>query len=422
MSLDIKGQFEYITQPNFSYLAELPVIYHCHHFNLFLDQTIQDALGPEDSIWLRTKAAHDATYHLLSNLFSKLRVDTPVERIQAASTVFAAMGHGSLNILANHGGGTMTGDYLHYGYAWLQKYGQQIRRRTTADPFAAGFGAAAVEVAYDLPKGSLWGREEACIANREDQCQFSIQPHNHSQHNNTPHYKEEQLALVKQSLTCKYEPNVAAITEGLVGFLGTLSTDSRGLLEGFGVIVALHLTEYCNRISYGALELLQQKNPSVVPMLETLLRESGHVCVFNTFGGILRSPEWEGMVGLPGRTKDMSIYSCTAIARALGFGHWAVAEFVPEQRLVLRCAGTYEAVHYLNHIGRSNQPRCYFLQGAAVAFMQLTHSYDWDERAPFTQELYDSLFRKGLTWQAQETKCMTMGDDYCEVVVTRKAQ
>ena len=31
----------------------IPTVYHCHHFNLFLDQTIDDALGPGPGFTLR---------------------------------------------------------------------------------------------------------------------------------------------------------------------------------------------------------------------------------------------------------------------------------------------------------------------------------------------------------------------------------
>ena len=180
MSLDIMSQFQYLSQPNLAFFARTPVVFHCHHFNLFLDQTIKDALGHEVSVRILTKAAHDAAHHFLESLSSGLGLHSPIERLQMATTVFAGMGHGTLRLLANHSGGKAEGEYLHYGFTWMQKYGHQIGRNVPADAFASGFAAAAVEVAYSLPKGTLWAEETACVTTGSPHCEFSIKMLPHS--------------------------------------------------------------------------------------------------------------------------------------------------------------------------------------------------------------------------------------------------
>jgi hypothetical protein len=420
MSHDIMSLYNYFPQHNYAFFGNAPVVFHCHHFNLFLDQSIDDALGRENGQRVRTKAAHDAAYHLIHGLARGLGLQSPNDVFQVASTVFSAMGHGTLPIQGDQTGGSAQTSHLHYGYSWFQKYGQQVGRRHPADAFAAGYGAAAIEVAYNLPKGTIWGRETQCVSMGASNCHinFSLQPHN--DRNWTPFEKDKCLSMVPKALEGQFEAQITAITNGLVEFLGTLGSDQRGLLEGFGVFVTMHLAEYYNRISFEALQIMQQTKAFAVPLIESLLRESGHVCVFNTFGGILRSPEWEGMVGPPGRTKEDTILSCTAIARSLGFGHWIVKEFIPETRLVLQTIGNYEAPFYLHHFGKSDTGRCYFFQGAALAFMQLAHRVDWKAKPEFSQDFYNQLFRGGVPWEARETMCRTMGHEYCEVVVEKK--
>ena len=69
------------------------------------------------------------------------------------------------------------GEYLHYSFAWREKYGERIRRRFPVDAFAAGFSAAATEVAIDLPPDSLAPVEEECYACRQPAYQIKLTPH-----------------------------------------------------------------------------------------------------------------------------------------------------------------------------------------------------------------------------------------------------
>jgi len=195
--------------------------------------------------------------------------------------------------------------------------------------------------------------------------------------------------------------------------------DDRGLVQAFGVFVTMHLAGYYNRISYDAVEHVERHAPQSVGVLEELLRESGHVCVFNTFGGILLSPEWEGLVGpLPDDPSQILAY-CMAIGRALGMGRWTIAEFEPERRLVLRTPSSYEAVYYRERHGRAERPVEYLFQGAALATAQLVHRVDFVNKPKLTHEYYKQLFKGGVPWRAEQRQAIVCGDPVSEVVVTR---
>lgn len=400
------------------FLAGTPYVYHCHHFNLFHDQTVEDALGTEASFQLRSCAAQSATYHLLSEVTRRQGAVTPAERLELAATLFAWMGQGHLELLGTAQGGRSRGSHLHYSLAWHEKYGTKVRRHQPVDAFAAGFAAAATEVAFGLPAGSLSARETSCFACRQPGCELELSA-NEVPATCPPIVDRDAVAQqVGSILTGQEEARITQIAAGLKEFVAGVHGDDRGLIQGFGLFITRHLASYYNETAYETIHQLEQRNPGLVPVLEALFGESGHVCVFYTFGNILLSPEWEGLVGpIRGEVEEV-VSSCTAIARALGFGHWTIEELVPQKRLVLRCSSNYEAPFYRHRYGQSQRPRCYFFANAARAFMQLAHRVDWPARPELNEALYTNLFKTGLGWHIEQTRCLTRGDGYGEVVVT----
>lgn len=403
-----------------TFLRGAPYVFHCHHYNLFHDQTVDDVLGDEAGRALRTGAAQAAFHQVLHGLCAAEGCRTPAETIQLAQSQFAAMGHGRLTLDVTEAGGTASGVHVHYGTTWSEKYGARVNRQEPADAVAAGFVAAATEVAFSLPPGSLEAVEETCVARRDPECRFRIRP---AEGRRLPpsvgrDALTEGLAIGSDGLE---EARIRDITQKLQAFLAGVRGDERGLVQAFGVFVTQHLANYYNETAFSAVRSVEQTMPAAVPMAEALLREAGHVCVFNTFGGILRSPEWEAVAGPLRNDPKEIVVGCTAIARGLGFGRWAIEAFEPGERLVIRAHSTYEAPYYRARFGVSDKPRSYFLEGAALAFMVLAHRVDWEARAEFTQAFYDQLFRgDGLGFRSETTRCLARGDDRSEIVVTRR--
>lgn len=410
------GVVEHLGGYGLNFVAETPVVFHCHHYNLFLDQTIDDALGAEKGEELRTKAAQEAFYNLLKAVMEANNIRTPQDRFRMATELFAAMGQGKVQILANSWGGQATTATPHYGFAWREKYRKKIKRRHPADAVTAGFSAAAVEVAYDLPRGTLKAKEETCVALDHPQCSFQLSE-------STPDEPRERVKRADAvrvngpTLTGAYEDEIEKIANGLRAFLATVKPDERGLVQGFGVFVTMHQPEYYNRISYEACDYINELMPQSGGVMEDLLREAGHVCAFNTFGGIMSSPEWEGLVGPHGGDIIETLIYCCAMGRALGFGHWIIEDVVPEKYFVLRTPSSYESTYYRKRYGVAEESKCFLLQGGILACMQLAHRVDWTAKPELSQEFYDQLFRNGVPWRQEETRCISKGDDFCEVVV-----
>lgn len=418
--LKLGAHRRYIPDQELMFLSDEPMVYHCHHFNLFLDQTIDDALGTAEGTLLRTEAAGEFSYRLLTSLCAKMEAETPPEKLQLCQALFRQLGQGTLEISADVDGGRAIGTHLHYSFAWQEKYGKKVKRHHPADAFAAGFVAACVEVAFDLPQGSMTAKEEQCLALKDKSCIFALRRRVPPVTLGAPVDAAVTESLVGPPEDGIGEDVIQPIAQGLKDFTAGVAGDQRGLVQAFGVFVTMQLTGYYNRVSYDAVRRIEAKSPHSVEVLEELLRESGHVCVFNTFGGILLSPEWEGLVGpLTDDPLDILKWS-VAIGRALGMGRWVIAEFEANRRIVVRTSSSYESVYYRARHGLADRPVEYLFQGAALAMAQLAHRVKFTERPELTPEYYQALFKGGVPWQAEQTRSIVCGDKCSEIVVTRK--
>jgi len=410
---DLRGLF---AEQSLTFLAGIPYVYHCHHYNLFHDQTIDDALGEVEGARVRTIAAHNAFREFLSAVFAQAGATTPAERISLASEVFAWMGQGKLSLSVTPGGGAARSPSLHYGYAWREKYGSRVKRTEPADAVAAGFAAAATELAFDLPLDAISVIEHRCVAAREAECEFALTPS--TGHAAKPAIDEATVRrYVAPPVRGVDEDRIVQISNGLLEFMRGVQGDERGLVAAFNVFVAAHLPGYYNETVYETMHRVERTAVDSVPAIEALMREAGQVCVFSTFGNVLLSPEWEGLVGPPTGVPTDVMSFCTAIARGLGFGHWLISAYEPGKRLVLRCTSTYEVPFYRSRYGVARKPRSYFVQGAALAMMVLAESVNWTERPQLTNNYYVELFRGKPRYRVEQTKCMMRGDALSEYVV-----
>lgn len=411
---EFRGTFH---EHSLTFLAQVPYVYHCHHYNLFHDQTIDDALGEDEGTLVRTIAARNAARELIDGICVRAGATTPVERIQVAAEIFAWMGQGKLDLALDENGGTLRSSSLHYGYAWVEKYGKKVKRDFPCDAVAAGFAAAALEIAYDLPAGSTTAHETQCLAKRDHQCEARIV---RGPATESPIRVDESAIrqLIGAPLAGQDEERISAIARGLLEFMRGVRGDERGLIAAFNVFVTAHMSNYYNETVYETVHRVERSSPASVSAIEALMREAGQVCVYNTFGNVLLSPEWEGLVGkLSGDPRD-TISFCLAIARGLGFGHWLLGEYEPGKRLVVRCSSNYEAPFYTQRYGKSEKPRAYLVQGASLAMMVLAERVKWTEGAKITNQGYIDLFRGKVPYRIEQTQCQTKGDPISEFVVT----
>src|SRR5690554_1387554 len=80
------------------FVAQTPVCGHCHHYNLFIDKTVNDALGLAAGAKLRTETAREFFWALLNRAVLDLDIADPAARLQLAEDLFRTWGHGRLEL------------------------------------------------------------------------------------------------------------------------------------------------------------------------------------------------------------------------------------------------------------------------------------------------------------------------------------
>jgi hypothetical protein len=110
------------------------------------------------------------------------------------------------------------------------------------------------------------------------------------------------------------------------------------------------------------------------------------------------------------------------LTQALGWGAFAVAEFVAGRSLVLASHLTHESAYYSARHGGTSRTRLYFHQGLALALMYLLDSVDFDAPEPLGPGSYEALFRSGARFDTLESRSPLRGDDVCEVTVELAAE
>ncbi|QDG52379.1 hypothetical protein FIV42_17010 [Persicimonas caeni] len=419
---DFRSVIKWLDGHDFVFAGDTPVCSHCHHYNLFIDKTIDDALGVGSSIQLRTDAAREFFFQLLSSVFAEAGVDSPDERLSLAAEIFSNFGHGKIDLSQlNADGGEAIGEHMHYAYTWLEKFGDTQQRYHPADAVAGGFAAAALACAHDLAPEAVDVQETECLVLGDSRCVFELSIREVELSEPRIRVDYDKIAeVVPETFAGIQEETVERLTVGLKEFLANVSGDERGLIQAFGVFVTTNPSSLYNRISYEMLETLRREHPSFVAVSASLLREAGRLCGFNTFGGIIGSPEWEALTGSTERDMlTVALHACT-IARGLGFGRWSVSDYEEGKMIAFQAPSTYEGPYYKIRHGVADDPTCYLFEGACEAAAQLGHAVDWSEQPDFTPAFYEDVFAPSNNpWRAEQTRCACKGDDRCEVVVTR---
>jgi hypothetical protein len=192
--------------------------------------------------------------------------------------------------------------------------------------------------------------------------------------------------------------------------------NEEGVIPAFGVYLTRHYANYYNRISYEfERAVLTTRGPNAAELVDTLLVEAGHVCAFNTFGGIMSSAEWEGLVQPMIRTREDWVYGIVSVVNALGWGRWTVDHLEPNRKLEISIEGSYESNGYLAMYGKTDKPKCYLARGGVAGIMNLLYVGDITQRPALTEEYYQATFTD-RAFYAREVECRSQGADRCRFV------
>jgi predicted hydrocarbon binding protein len=192
-----------------------------------------------------------------------------------------------------------------------------------------------------------------------------------------------------------------------------ITGNEEGLIPAFGLYLTRHMADYYNRISFAFARRLEAQSAELVDDARSLLVEAGHVCAFNTFGGIMQSAEWDAVVAPMIESREDWIRGMVAVINAFGWGKWRVDSLTSGEKLRVTVDESYEAVGWLRDYPKSAHPRCYLAAGGVAGLMNLLYVGDATSRPVLDEQYYVRLFRGGDRFVAEETECLARGDARC---------
>jgi len=387
------------------------VILHCNHYNTFLQRTILD---PDyvDCRPILIDAATEVAHAQLSVLYKEANASTLQEKLKVASDVFRFCGYGLLDFSnVTEQGGQVNESSSHYSIAWKNKFG------TTKEPMAffdSGFIAGALAAAIDAPPGYFQSKQISCMAMGDAANRFEVSLTKDREI--YPHHKwaapPSNIPGRMFATTVDEDAIVAALAQM------PIAGNEEGLIPAFGVVLTRMMADYYNRISF-EFEIAIGKATGEPTLGSLLLVEAGHNCAFNTYGGIMKSDEWYGLIKPMCQTREDWVHGIVAVVNALGWGIWRVQELVANERLVIRIHNGYEANGYLAMYGKAASPVSYLATGATAGIMNLLYHIDITEKPDLSNESYDKNFSAPGSFSAKQTRCRAMGDEFDEFVAER---
>jgi len=214
------------------------------------------------------------------------------------------------------------------------------------------------------------------------------------------------------------EAIIKAVSE--LPLFGKSGLDDNGLIDAFGVVLTNHFADYYNRISYESyFGMLEAGMP--VNQTKDVFIQGGHICAFNTFGGIMLSPEWDAVVKPMCKTDEDWIHGIIAIANAFGWGVWRVEKITPGRELIIRVYNSYEGVGYKRMYPVAKEKSLSFLiMGGVQGLAHLLWKVDIRQRPQLNQEFYTKVFNSpDRSFSVKQTHAIAAGDTYDRVVAWR---
>ena len=384
-----------------------PTILHCHHYNCFLQRSIQDA-EYIDSAPILVGAAAEVAFAQLTNLLSRTP-DIPARKT-IVEALYRASGFGliDLSTITPEGGEVRTHS-THYSIGWKEKFG--ISRAPVAF-FSTGFLAGALAAIYSLDPADIQASQTACRSTGADEDVFSLSrgPTNFA-------LFEPRRDAILTAVGNDPEPATSVNREGITRAVAgmPLPGNAAGLISAFGVYLTRMYADYYNRISFAfEREMAAAAGSEGVEVAADLFIEAGHVCAFNTMGGIMTSAEWDALVLPMLRTREDWLFGIVACTNALGWGTWKVLDISPETA-TFRIYNDYESAGYRRMYGTADHGISYLATGGAAGLMNLIYLGDIHTKPDLTPAFYDRLFKRGRAFQGRMTACQAMGDPYTEI-------
>lgn len=423
-----------------------PVVFHCNHYNRFLQLVVEDC-HYIDHHPILTDSAAEVSFRQLRQVFRENPAWSTAERLAFAESNYRFCGFGDLPLtsLSGHSESecTLVEKHSHYGAALRLNYG---KRRWPGEHFDLGYAMGALSAVYDRPFAGKTSDTALSMGAETTEFQLHIRNDGSPFPLDTPEIHLARLPEGAEQVPARHiglHIDEAAIMAA-VGTL-PLAGDADGLIPAFGVYLTRHYADYYNLVSFRFERALQEalnthrylgemlwyeypalfyykekfQNLKGQALASTLLIEAGHICGFNTMGGIMRSDPWYQLIVPQLQCREDWLSGIIACINALGWGVWRIQEIIPNERLVLRAWYPYESLGHLRAFGNADHPIDYLMTGIGASLMNLLYTADITEKPDLTLEFYYQVNRSKAGFWARQTRCVAMGNPFSEIVVER---
>jgi hypothetical protein len=383
------------------------MVLHCHHYNCFLQRSIQDA-EYIDSAPILVGAAVEVVFAQLTSLLLQTP-DIPARKALVES-LYSACGFGVIELggLSDRGGVVRTRS-THYSTGWKEKFG---RSRAPVAFFSTGFLAGALAAIYALDPADVQARQTACRSTGagEDVFELGRGPANFALF--APR-QSPMLVPVGRDAQPATTVDREAVTRAVAGM--PLPVNDEGLIPVFGLYLTRLYADYYNRISYAfEQEMTRAAGRQGVEVAAGLFIEAGHVCAFNTMGGIMTSPEWDALVLPMLKTREDWVHGIFAWFNGGGYGTTKVID-VSSTGATVRYYNDYESVGYRRMYGTADHGVEYAMTAGTAGIMNLIFLGEIERKPDLTPEFYDRLFKGRRAFQGRIIASQAMGDPYTEI-------
>ncbi len=202
---------------------------------------------------------------------------------------------------------------------------------------------------------------------------------------------------------------------------GRQGENETGLIDAFGVVLTNHFSDYYNRISYETYFAMCKTGIPEEDSKEMFV-QSGHVCAFNTFGGIMSSPEWHAVVEPMCDNREDWMHGMVAVLNALGWGIFRIEKIDVEKEFVIRAYNSYEGVGFRRMYSQTTDDRniSFLGMGAVLGLVHLLWKVDIREKPTLNQKFYVEQFNNPEnSYSVVQTHAIAAGDEYDRFVVSK---
>ena len=427
-----------------------PVVFHCNHYNRVLQYTIQNAVYVRSEDIL-VRSAAEVSYLALKEHFQVHPELTVSQKLDYASAVFRSGGYGimdlsSLALIDAANISEVSVSSSHYGGALCLNFEPPIE---PSEFFDLGYAIGALSAIYARSFSGEIAADAISMGANTTTLRIRVDDDQYADISTAVPQMPERSIAPGATATVPRKEFANHINEELIistltkaPLVGGMQT---GLIPAFGVNLTRMFADYYNLISFrfenqlikridmlpDLADFLVFNYPTLfhygqyfklegLNLIKAMLIEAGHVCGFNTMGGIMNSDIWKQLVLPMMKTRDDWVQGIISCINALGWGVWRIAELVPNERLILRAWHPYESLGYLRWFGLAPHGVDYCMSGVACSLMNLMYEGDITSYPELTPDYYNKVNRSKNSFWVNQTKCVAMGDEYSEIVVTRQ--